>query len=76
MISPIKDGDKMLIHKSYKFRLYPNKKGQEIINKTLGCTRLIYNYYLDKKQRLYEEKGENISIYECIKDIPNCKCQY
>ncbi len=61
----------MIIHKAYKFRLYPNKNQQEIINKTLGCTRLVYNYYLDRKQKLYEEKGENISIYECIKDIPN-----
>ena len=61
----------MLINKTYKFRLYPNELQKEIINKTLGCTRLIYNYYLNKKQTLYEEKKQNISCYECIKDIPN-----
>ena len=61
----------MLINKSYKFRLYPNSKQKEIINKTLGCTRFIYNYYLNKKQTIYKEQNKNISCYECIKDIPN-----
>ena len=48
----------MLINKAYKFRLYPNELQKEIINKTLGCTRLIYNHYLNKKQTLYEEKNK------------------
>ena len=61
----------MLINKAYKFRLYPNELQKEIINKTIGCTRFIYNHYLNKKQTLYEEKKQNISCYECIKDIPN-----
>ena len=36
----------MIINKAYKFRLYLNSKQKEIISKTLGCTRLTYNYYL------------------------------
>ena len=40
----------MLINKVYKFRLYSNNSQKEIINKTFGCTRLVYNYYLNKKQ--------------------------
>ncbi|HGS9436068.1 TPA: helix-turn-helix domain-containing protein, partial [Clostridioides difficile] len=27
------------VKKAYKFRLYPNKKQQELINKTFGCCR-------------------------------------
>ena len=53
----------MMINKAYKFRIYPNTTQKEIINKTFGCTRFIYNYYLNKKQ--------GMSVYECIKDIPN-----
>ena len=41
----------MIINKAYKFRLYPNDKQKELINKTLGCTRIIYNYMLDKKKK-------------------------
>ncbi|HBM7316958.1 TPA: helix-turn-helix domain-containing protein, partial [Clostridioides difficile] len=25
------------VEKAYKFRVYPNKKQQELINKTFGC---------------------------------------
>ncbi|MCA4936870.1 helix-turn-helix domain-containing protein, partial [Clostridioides difficile] len=29
----------MAVKKAYKFRIYPNKKQQELINKTFGCCR-------------------------------------
>ncbi|MCC0650639.1 helix-turn-helix domain-containing protein, partial [Clostridioides sp. ZZV15-6598] len=29
------------MEKSYKFRMYPNKKQQELINKTFGCCRFV-----------------------------------
>lgn len=34
----------MIINKAYKFRLYPNEKQKEMINKTFGCIRFVYNY--------------------------------
>ena len=40
----------MLINRAYKFRLYPTNEQKELINKTFGCSRLVYNYYLNKKQ--------------------------
>ena len=41
-------------HKAYKFRLIPNKEQSILINKTLGCTRLIYNLLLNEKQTNYK----------------------
>lgn len=29
------------MEKSYKYRIYPNKKQQEIIAKTFGCCRFV-----------------------------------
>ncbi|MCU6069650.1 helix-turn-helix domain-containing protein, partial [Clostridioides difficile] len=37
------------VEKAYKFRMYPNKKQQELINKTFGCCRFVYNKYLAKR---------------------------
>ena len=34
------------MYKSFKFRLYPNKEQKELLNKSFGCSRFIYNYYL------------------------------
>ena len=36
------------MYKAYKFRLYPNATQRLLINKTFGCARFIYNYFLDK----------------------------
>ena len=42
----------MKINKAYKFRLYPNEKQKTLINKTFGCTRFVYNYYLNQNIKL------------------------
>ena len=34
--------------KSYKFRMYPDDNQKELINKSLGCSRFVYNYFLSK----------------------------
>ena len=36
--------------KTYKYRLYPTKKQAELINKTIGCARFVFNYSLSKQQ--------------------------
>ncbi len=30
--------------KAYKYRLYPNKAQKELIDKTFGCCRFVYNF--------------------------------
>ena len=66
----------MKINKAYKFRLYPNDEQKMLINKTFRCTRLVYNYYLNKKQELYRNENINLSSYDCIKDLRNLYIQY
>ncbi len=52
------------MYKAYKFRLYPNDTQQLLINKTFGCARYVYNYYLDKMQKEgYTSAYTNISDY-------------
>ena len=39
--------------RGYKYRAYPNKKQKEFFEKTFGCCRFVFNYYLyaNKKKR-------------------------
>lgn len=60
-------------NKAYKFRIYPNESQKELLAKTFGCSRLVFNYYLDKKQKLYEESKRTMSLTDCIKDLVNLK---
>ena len=48
-----------------KYRLYPDMAQREQLAKTFGCVRFVYNYYLDKKIRLYEESKQSISKTDC-----------
>lgn len=36
----------MLVHKAFKFRLYPNKEQQTLIAKTIGSSRFVFNHFL------------------------------
>ena len=52
------------MYKSFKFRIYPNDKQLELLNKSFGCNRFIYNYYLSKiKNNGYKDAYSNISDY-------------
>ena len=44
------------MEKAYKFRMYPNKYQKELINKTFGCCRFVYNRYLAKRIESYKTK--------------------
>ena len=52
------------MYKAYKFRLYPNDNQKKLINKTYGCTRFIYNHFLNKCK---EEKF--IKAYDMCKEL-------
>ena len=45
---------------SYKFRIYPTKEQEEQLFKTIGCTRLMYNLFLDSYNKLYADYKKGI----------------
>ena len=60
------------MYKSFKFRLYPDKKQIELLNKSFGCSRFIYNYYLSIiKNNGYKNAYSNIYDY-----VNNLKYEY
>lgn len=66
----------MKINKTYKFRLYPNKEQEIMINKIIGCSIVVYNYYLDKNIKRAKSKKILLRAIDCIKDIPNLEIEY
>ena len=61
------------MEKAYKFRIYPTKKQKEIIAKTFGCCRFVYNHYLDARIKLYEESKETLTYNKCANDLTQLK---
>ena len=49
------------------------KKQKELIAKTFGCCRFVYNYYLDTRIKLYEESKETLTYNKCANDLTQLK---
>ena len=65
--------NKNVENRAYRFRLYPNIEQTIMINKTIGCTRLIYNSLLTDKKEYYEQTGlslkKEVSEYKKEKEF-------
>ncbi len=62
--------------KAYKFRIYPSEVQKQIIEKSFGCTRFVYNNMLAFQIKIYEEQGKSHSKYDLVKMIPLLKKEY
>ena len=40
------------MYKAYVFRMYPDEKQKELINKSFGVSRFIYNHFLEEKHTI------------------------
>ena len=46
--------------KAYKYRIYPNKTQEELLAKTFGCCRFVYNRTLAYRKEKYEKEKKSI----------------
>ena len=58
---------------SYKFRIYPSKTQVQQIQRTFGCCRFVWNYYLAMRKDIYEQDGKTMNYYACCKDMTQLK---
>ena len=59
--------------KAYRYRLYPNAVEQNKLAQHFGCTRLVFNLYLEANQKAYKETGKGIKPYTFIVSLPQLK---
>ena len=62
-----------MANRAYKFRMYPNDKQKILFAKTFGCVRMVYNHWLDRKIRQYEENKINVTYTICAKEMAAMK---
>jgi len=59
--------------KSYKYRIYPSKKQEELIEKHIGSCRFVYNLALETKKMAYGGNKINLSAFDLINQLPDLK---
>ena len=53
------------MERGYKYRIYPNKAQRELIAKTFGCCRFVYNQTLAYRKDIYEQEKKPLSKTDC-----------
>ena len=59
--------------KAYKYRIYPNKEQEILIQKTFGCTRFVYNKYLAERISAYESNLKSLNYNDNAKSLTELK---
>ena len=63
------------INRTYRFRLYPNRKQTELLAKHFGCSRFVYNYFLNQRKEQYKLTGKSDNFYAQAKTLTALKKQ-
>ena len=65
-----------IIHKSYKFRIYPTKEQEKLLAKHFGCVRFVFNRFLNERQEEYLNNGNSLSYYVNAKSLTELKNEF
>jgi len=65
--------NQIMINKAYKFRIYPNQAQAILINKTIGCSRFVFNHFLSLWDHAYKETGKGLTYGICSAKLPAMK---
>lgn len=63
------------INRTYKFRLYPNNRQTELLARHFGCSRFVYNYFLNQRKEQYRLMGKSDNYYTQAKALTLLKNQ-
>ncbi|MBD1373434.1 helix-turn-helix domain-containing protein [Hazenella sp. IB182357] len=64
------------MHKAFKFRLYPTKEQATCINKSIGCSRFVFNHFLAEWHETYKKTGKGLTYHACAKLLTALKTQF
>jgi putative transposase len=59
----------MIVHRLFKYRLYPTKAQQEAFDVQFGHARFVYNFSLETSNRIFELYGERPSHFDLKKAV-------
>jgi len=64
-----------VINKTYRFRIFPNKEQEILLNKHFGCSRFVYNYFLNERKEQYQKDKKSDNYYAQAKTLTDLKKQ-
>ena len=63
------------MRKAFKFRLYPTNEQANLINRTIGSCRYVYNHFLAERIKTYEADQKTLNYANCCTALTQLKKQ-
>jgi len=64
------------MNKTYQYRFTPTREQAELLAKTFGCVRFVYNHILDWRSKEYTNNQTKINYNQSSKKLTDLKKQY
>ena len=61
--------------RGYKYRIYPTKEQEAKFNQMFGNARVVFNYFLDVRQKAWKEERRNVGYSETSRLLTELKRQ-
>ncbi|MDA3781133.1 MAG: IS200/IS605 family element RNA-guided endonuclease TnpB, partial [Bacteroidales bacterium] len=62
-----------LIHKSYKFKIYPTKEQESLLSKHFGHCRFVFNRFLNERKEKYLNEKTSLNYYDNARTLTDLK---
>ena len=63
----------MIKNKTYKFRIYPTAEQEVLLAKHFGCTRFVYNHFLNERKEQYQKDKKSDNYYAQARSLTEIK---
>lgn len=64
------------MYQAFKYRIYPNKEQQILIEKHFGCVRYVYNWSLQNKIQYYQDNKKTKKRFAIQSELPALKTEF
>lgn len=61
---------------SYKFRIYPTPLQENLIQRTFGCCRFVFNHFLAERMEQYKQTGKSPTRFQQDKSLTALKSEF
>jgi putative transposase len=61
------------MEKCFKYRVYPTPTQAEQIERTFGCGRYVFNFFLAERIKVYQETGKSVSAFAQMRELTQLK---
>ena len=65
-----------MVEKAYRYRFYPDAEQKELLAKTFGCCRFVFNHFLQERESIRKTEKKSLGYNECAARLKELKSKF